>query len=46
MIGIMALLSESKNLIVPPLDYVDSFPKYNGNVMIPFEGDFSILPSF
>ena len=40
MLGIMAMLSESKGLIVPPLDAIPDFPKYSGDVMIPFEGQF------
>ena len=43
MLGLFAVLSESKGLIVPPLDYIEGFPKYDGNVMIPFSGDFSIF---
>merc|ERR1711924_108415 len=40
MLGIMAVLSESKGLVVPPLDYIDGFPKYSGDIMVPFEGQF------
>jgi len=42
MLGLLACLSESKGLIVPPLDSIEGFPKYAGNVMIPFSGDFHI----
>ena len=42
MLGLLACLSESKGLVVPPLDFIEGFPKYSGNVMIPFEGQFSI----
>ena len=42
MLGLLACLSESKGLIVPPLDAIEGFPKYAGNVMIPFEGQFHI----
>merc|ERR1711908_250848 len=38
MLGLMAVLSESKGLVVPPLDYIDGFPKYSGDIMVPFEG--------
>merc|ERR1712216_611530 len=34
------LLLESKGLVVPPLDYIEGFPKYSGDVMVPFEGQF------
>ena len=42
MLGIMAVLSESKGLVVPPLDYIDGFPKYSGDIMVPFEGQFHV----
>ena len=42
MLGIISLLTESNGLIVPPLDGIESFPKYAGNVMIPFSNDFSL----
>jgi hypothetical protein len=43
MLGLFAVLSESKGLIVPPLDMIEGFPKDDGNVMIPFSNDFSII---
>jgi hypothetical protein len=50
MIGLFSLLAESAVPgSVPPLSLgleaagIDSFPQYSGNVMIPFEGDFSIF---
>jgi hypothetical protein len=43
MLGLFAVLSESKGLIVPPLDSIEGFPKYDGNVMIPFSNDFSLF---
>merc|ERR1740121_2610101 len=43
MLGLMSLLTESNGLIVPPLDGIESFPKYAGNVMIPFSADFSLF---
>merc|ERR1711918_340190 len=42
MLGIMAILSASKGLVVPPLNYLP-IPQYSGNVMVPFEGDFSFF---
>ena len=39
-LAIIALLSESKGLVVPPLDYIEGFPKYSGDCMVPFEGQF------
>ena len=43
MIGLMGLLAESKVPgSVPYLDQFD-FPAYAGNVMVPFEGQFSLL---
>ena len=42
MLGLLACLSESKGLIVPPLDAIEGFPKYDGNIMVPFSGDFHI----
>ena len=42
MLGLMAVLSESKGLVVPPLDYIDGFPKYSGDIMLPFEGQFHV----
>ena len=42
MLGIMAVLSEAKGLVVPPLDYNDGFPKYSGDIMVPFEGQFHV----
>jgi len=44
MLAIMAMLSESKGLVVPPLDAIPDFPKYSGDVMIPFEGQFHAVP--
>jgi len=44
MLGLFACLSESKGLIVPPLDSIEGFPKYDGNVMAPFSNDFSFFP--
>ncbi|KAH8072037.1 chlorophyll A-B binding protein [Aureococcus anophagefferens] len=35
MLGLISLLTESNGLIVPPLDGIEGFPKYAGNVMIP-----------
>ena len=44
MLGLFSLLSESAVPgSVPALDGIESFPKYAGNVMIPFEGDFSLF---
>merc|ERR1711990_1416488 len=43
MLGLFAVLSESKGLIVPPLDSLEGFPKYDGNVMIPFSNDFTLF---
>jgi len=45
MLGLFALLSESKGLIVPPLDKIADFPKYDGNVMAPFSNDFTFVPN-
>jgi len=42
MLAIMAMLSESKGLVVPPLDFLPDFPKYSGDVMVPFEGQFHV----
>jgi hypothetical protein len=42
MLGLMAVLSESKGLVVPPLDYIEGFPKYSGDIMVPFEGQFHV----
>jgi len=42
MLGLFACLSESKGLIVPPLDAIAGFPKYDGDIMIPFSSDFHI----
>ena len=42
MLGLFACLSESKGLIVPPLDAIEGFPKYDGDIMIPFSSDFHI----
>jgi hypothetical protein len=42
MLGIMAVLSTSKGLIVPPMDLLP-IPKYDGDVMVPFSGDFSFF---
>ena len=42
MLGLISLLTESNGLIVPPLDGIENFPKYAGNVMIPFSADFSL----
>merc|ERR1719164_22464 len=44
MLAIMAMLTASKGLIVPPLDSIPNFPKYSGDVMVPFEGQLSIVP--
>ena len=43
MIGLFSLIAESKVPgSVPFLDQFD-FPAYAGNVMVPFEGQFSLL---
>merc|ERR1712022_103423 len=44
MLGLFACLSASKGLVVPPLDSIEGFPKYDGNVMAPFSNDFSFFP--
>merc|ERR1719502_1224851 len=43
MLGLFAVLSESKGLIVPPLDSIPGFPKYDGDVMVPFSNDFTLF---
>jgi hypothetical protein len=44
MLGLMSLLSASAVPgSVPALDLVEGFPQYSGNVMIPFEGSFSLF---
>jgi len=42
MLGITAVLSASKGLVVPPLNALP-IPKYDGDVMVPFSGDFSFF---
>ena len=42
MLAIMAMLTASKGLIVPPLDAIPGFPKYSGDVMVPFEGQLHV----
>jgi hypothetical protein len=42
-IGILSLLSASKGLIVPPISDMADFPKYAGDVMVPFSNDFSLF---
>ena len=42
MLAIMAMLTASKGLIVPPLDAIEGFPKYSGDVMVPFEGQLHV----
>ena len=42
MLAIIAMLSASKGLIVPPLDAIEGFPKYTGDVMVPFEGQLHV----
>jgi len=44
MLAIMAMLTTSKGLAAPPLDQIPNFPKYSGDVMVPFEGQLSIVP--
>ena len=39
-LAIIALLSESKGLVVRPLHYIEGCPKYSGECMVPFEGQF------
>ena len=41
-LAIMAMLTASKGLIVPPLDAIEGFPKYSGDVMVPFEGQLHV----
>ena len=41
-LAIMAMLTASKGLIVPPLDAIPGFPKYSGDVMVPFEGQLHV----
>ena len=41
-IGIIGLLSVSKGLSVPPIDAIEGFPTYTGDVMIPFEGQLHV----
>ena len=42
MLAIIAMLSASKGLVVPPLDAIEGFPKYTGDVMVPFEGQLHV----
>jgi len=42
-LGILSLLSASKGLIVPPISSLEGFPKYAGDVMVPFSNDFSLF---
>jgi len=42
MLGILAILSCSKGLVVPPMDLLP-IPKYDGDVMVPFSNDFSFF---
>ena len=45
MLGIMAVLSESKGHVVgpPAATYIDGFPKCTmGDIMVPFEGQFHV----
>ena len=44
MMGLFGLLSESSVPgSVPFLSKIEGFPHYSGNVMIPFEHDFSLF---
>ena len=44
MVGIMGMLSASTVPgSVPFLSGIEGFPQYSGNVMIPFEGDFTLF---
>ena len=44
MLGLMSLLSASAVPgSVPALSGIEGFPQYSGNVMIPFEGDFTLF---
>ena len=40
--GIIGLVSVSKGLSVPPIDAIEGFPKYSGDVMVPFEGQLHV----
>jgi hypothetical protein len=42
MLGLTAVLSASKGLVVPPLNALP-IPQYDGDVMVPFSGDFSFF---
>ena len=47
MLGLLSLLSESSTPgSVPVLDAIEGFPKYAGNVMVPFSNDFTLAPYY
>ncbi|KAJ8598559.1 hypothetical protein CTAYLR_001394 [Chrysophaeum taylorii] len=47
MLGLFSLLSESAVPgSVPALDLIEGFPKYSGNVMVPFSSDFTLAPYY
>ena len=41
-LGIFYMLTASKGLGAPPLDAIEGFPKYSGDIMVPFEGQLHV----